>query len=439
MRNFRYESIKERLACEWRIYLAGLLIVLISDRIGRIDIAFGRGKFILFPIFYAILLGVLTGPHALKIMKPKQVFAAGSLVIVGIGPLITRIGIAAGSNINKLIEAGPALLLQEFGNLFTILLALPLAILLGIKRESIGAAHSINRETNLGLVSDLYGADSEITRGTLSVYILGGLIGTVFFGFLVSIVASLNIFHPYAMGMASGMGAFIMMVTGVATLGELYPQFAEQIQVYAGASEMLSGTTGLYMALFIGLPLTTRLYSFLEPKMRRFSLKESVKPDEIKQMKYEGGSDVRVREYFIPLIISLVAILLSNTLAHNGEFLSSLYGALLLVTVTFLGLVCKTYIPIKLPVVAYCALIGLILAGPWSPVAGVVVKQGLGINFLSSLGIVGAYAGISISNSLRAMLKTSWKMVIITLLVITGTFIGSTLISHIVLTLTNVI
>ena len=84
-------------------------------------------------------------------MKSKEVKAASKLVIVAICPFIAKLGINAGASLETVVSAGPALLLQEFGNLGTILLAMPLAILLGMKREAIGATHSINRESNLAL------------------------------------------------------------------------------------------------------------------------------------------------------------------------------------------------------------------------------------------------------------------------------------------------
>ena len=83
-----------------------------------------------------------------------------------------------------------ALLLQEIGNLGTIFLALPIALLLGLKREAIGATHSINRESNLALITDMFGPDSPETRGSLSIYIVGGMIGTIYFGFLASMSAA---------------------------------------------------------------------------------------------------------------------------------------------------------------------------------------------------------------------------------------------------------
>ena len=80
--------------------------------------------FILFPIFYAIILGVLSGPQVLKIVDNRHVKAASKLVVVGICPFIAKLGITAGANIDTILQSGPVLLLHGFGNLLGPLLAL---------------------------------------------------------------------------------------------------------------------------------------------------------------------------------------------------------------------------------------------------------------------------------------------------------------------------
>ena len=270
MDKFVYPSLKARLKTEYKIYIATVIFILIADSIGQIQVPLGPGQFILFPIFYALIMGVLSGPQATKIMKSKEVKAASKLVIVAICPFIAKLGINAGASLETVVSAGPALLLQEFGNLGTILLAMPLAILLGMKREAIGATHSINRESNLALITDVYGPDSPEARGSLSIYVVGGMIGTIYFGFMVSVIAMLDIFHPYALGMASGVGAGILMASAVASLTEIFPAMADQISALASASETISGIDGIYMSLLIGLPLCNWLYKVLEPRIGRF-------------------------------------------------------------------------------------------------------------------------------------------------------------------------
>ena len=236
------------------------------------------GTFILFPIFYSLILGMLSGPECFKIINSTQVKAASKLVIVCICPFIVKLGVNAGANIQTVLSAGPALLLQEIGNLGTIFFAMPVAILLGLKREAIGATHSINRESNLALATDVFGSDSPETRGSLSVYIVGGMIGTIYFGILASVVAHTGLFHPFALALASGVGAGIMMASATASLSIIYPTMAAQISALASASETLSGITGIYVAIFVGIPLTKKIYEFLEPKLSpKKDLKNEVK------------------------------------------------------------------------------------------------------------------------------------------------------------------
>ena len=264
---YMYTGLGQRFRAEWKIYFAAVIFIVIADSIGQIKVPLGPGTLILFPIFYAIFMGILSGPQVLKIFKKKEVKAASKLVIVCICPFIAKLGINAGASLETVISAGPALLLQEFGNLGTIFLSLPLALLFGLKRESIGACHSINRETNLALMQDMFGPDSAEARGSLSVYIIGGMIGTIFFGFMATVIASTGIFHPYALGMASGVGAGIKMASATASLAEMFPAMADQISALASASETISGIDGIYLAIFVGIPLCNWLYKVLEPKL----------------------------------------------------------------------------------------------------------------------------------------------------------------------------
>lgn len=282
MEKYSYASLGQRIRSEYKIYLLALLFVLIADAIGQFEIPLGPGKFILFPIFYSLILGILSGPQVTKIMKKKEVKAASKLVIVAICPFIAKLGINAGASLETVISAGPALLLQEFGNLGTIFLAMPVALLLGLKREAVGATHSINRETNLALITDMYGPDSPETRGSLSIYVVGGMVGTIYFGFMVSVVAALNWLHPYALGMASGVGAGIMMASATASLTEIYPAMADQISALASASETISGIDGIYMAIFLGIPLCNKLYAVLEPRLGHIGERRKQKKGEAK-------------------------------------------------------------------------------------------------------------------------------------------------------------
>lgn len=269
-----YGSLKERFAVEWKIYVLAFIFILIADNIGQIKIPVGKGMFILFPIFYAIILGVCSGPQVLKIVENKHVKAASRLVVVGICPFIAKLGITAGANIDVILNSGPALLFHGFGNLLGIVVALPIAILLGMKREAVGACHSINREYHMSLINTMYGPDSAEARGSLSIYIVGGMVGTIYFGIMASVIGMTGWFHPQALGMASGVGAGIMMASASASLCAIYPEWAETISTMASAGETMAGITGIYITMFIAIPLCDKLYRILEPKLGKFALKQ---------------------------------------------------------------------------------------------------------------------------------------------------------------------
>lgn len=261
-----YASLAERIRAEWKIYLLALVFALIASAIGQISIPLGPGQLILFPIFYSLILGILSGPSVAKFFKKKEVKAASKLVIVAICPFIAKLGINAGASLDTVISAGPALFSHALGDILTILIAMPIALALGLKREAIGAASSINRETNLAVTTDVYGAESPEMRGSLSIYVVGGMLGTIYFGLMASVVASLGVFNPLALGLAAGVGAGIMMAAATASLGVIYPGQAEQITALASASQTIAGIDGVYLAMFVALPLAAWLYKVLEPR-----------------------------------------------------------------------------------------------------------------------------------------------------------------------------
>ncbi|WP_230398481.1 DUF3100 domain-containing protein [Novisyntrophococcus fermenticellae] len=251
----------------WKVYVAAVVLAVICDMIGTVKINTGIGTLTLFPMVFAVILGGLLGPDVLKLLDTEQSKAGGTLVLVVLAPFMAKMGISAGANLGKLVSVGPALILQEFGNLGTVFLSLPIALLLGLKKEAIGACYSINRDSNLGLTTDIYGPDAAETKGTFAVYIVGSVIGTVFISILAGVVASWNIFHPLALGMASGVGSGSMMLAATGVLGEMYPAYADDIMMLGGTSDMLTGITGIYMGTFVGLPLARKLYAWLEPKL----------------------------------------------------------------------------------------------------------------------------------------------------------------------------
>ncbi|MDL2327851.1 hypothetical protein LJC64_04295 [Ruminococcaceae bacterium OttesenSCG-928-A11] len=148
---------------------------------------------------------------------------------------------------------------------------------------------------------------------------------------------------------------------------------------------------------------------------------------------------MRYREWIFLLAVTGLGMMIANLVGFGVGVGDSLPGVLVLLAISIVAVFLDRVIPIKLPVIAYCSIIGLLLAIPASPVSGFVIEAAGKINFTAPLTMVGSYAGMSISNQLKTFAKQGWKMIIITILVMTGTFVGSLLISQLVLKLTGAI
>lgn len=119
----------------------------------------------------------------------------------------------------------------------------------------------------------------------------------------------------------------------------------------------------------------------------------------------------------------------------------SIIGVLLLSAISLVGLTISNFMSrfVKLPSMMYVSLLGLLLACPVSPVKDIIVETTTPVAFLAPATALGVFAGISLGKDLKEFAKMGWKLVLITLFVITGTFIFSALVADVVLKITGVI
>lgn len=254
-----------------KLHIIALGIVILAELIGKHTFDVGIGKIVLLPMLFALIIGVLTTPKFLKISSEKEMHDAGSLISVTLMLLMAKYGTTIGPTISVIIKSSPALILQEFGNLGTVLLGVPVGVMLGLNREVIGGAHSIAREPNIAVISEKYGLDSEEGRGVLGVYIVGTVFGTILIGLLAGILATSTPLHPYALAMASGVGSASMMTASVGTLVELYPEMEELITAFGASSNLLSGLDGVYMSVFLAIPLAEKLYAVMKGRKNKWN------------------------------------------------------------------------------------------------------------------------------------------------------------------------
>lgn len=259
---------------DWRLHAIVLAIVIGTELVGQIEISIGNGIILLLPMLYAVVIGIAL--FFTPLVKDRQSKNAEPLVFISVTLLIAKFGVQAGPALPQLIDAGAALIFQELGNLGTIFFALPIAIFLGLKREAIGMTHSVGREPNLALITDKYGLSSPEGRGVMAMYIFGTVFGSIFMGLISGFLATVTPLHPYSFAMATGIGSGSMAAASLGPLLAAFPEEADMLTAFSGVSNLLTSVTGLYASIFIGLPLTEKLYNVLTKRRDNKSGKKAV-------------------------------------------------------------------------------------------------------------------------------------------------------------------
>jgi len=250
----------------YKLHGLALAVVVVCEIIGTIKF----GLVTLLPMLFAMVIGGFISWPRLNILSTKDMQNSGGMLETMLILLITWLGLSIGPNLPKLMDAKLALLLQEFGHFFgTIIFGMPIAVALGMGKEAVGATYSLDREANIAIIADKYGLESPEGRGVMAMYICGTVFGAVWIAIFAGIIASLNIFHPYALAMGAGVGSGSMLAAASSAIVEYYPDMKEQIMAYAGAANLMTTIFGIYFSLFVSLPFAVKFYAFLSKIMGR--------------------------------------------------------------------------------------------------------------------------------------------------------------------------
>lgn len=244
----------------WKVHAFALVIVAFCEFLG----VFRYKLIVLFPMLYAMLLGSIVSWPKFKLLDEKQMQHASKVLSVLMVLLLAKLGVGIGPQLPALANAKAALLLQEIGHFVgTILIGMPVAVALGLGRESIGATYSIDREPNIAIISEKYGLDSPEGRGVMAMYICGTIFGALWIAILAGAVAQMDIFHPYALAMGAGVGSGSMMAAAMGAVSSVYPEMKAQIQAYAGAANLMTTALGVWIALYFSLPVAIKYHALL--------------------------------------------------------------------------------------------------------------------------------------------------------------------------------
>lgn len=309
----------------WRLHLVVLVLACLAEVIGIIQIDIGIGMLVLLPLLYAFFFSLLFNLNIVSglgsVVGKQGAAIAPRWILICMMPFMAKFAIGIGPQIGDIIAAGPALILQELGNVATLLIAMPVAVLLfNMGRETIGATHSIAREPNIALVADRYGLKSSEGIGVMGVYVMGTVFGGVYFSLVAGLFASWEVFDIRSLAMACGVGSGSMMGACSTALAETVPDAASEISAFAATSNLLTYGTGLFVSAFIALPLAERLFTVLA-KMRRQKASTSdfsTYTDEEWESGQEGDTELPIRTLMAALVwVSLLALVVNWV--NSGE------------------------------------------------------------------------------------------------------------------------
>lgn len=422
-----------------QIFILALIISSISEWLGPLPIELGVGKVVLLPMIWALLIGLILGlarkamPGALKLSLESQHLAA-AILSTSLFLFIAKLGLLVGGSLPKLAEAGWALAFQEVGNLVgCILLGMPVALLLGIKREAIGATFSIGREPGLAIIGERFGMDSPEGRGVLAEYITGTLIGAIFISLLAGFVTSLDIFHPLALAMGAGVGSGSMTAAAVGAIAaQQTPEMAKDVATFAAAANLIATTVGTYLTLFVSLPLAVYAYRILEPIIGR-ERKQSVEAQAA--VEAEAGAVVHTPYLGIGMRFACWAlvglmVLIGNRIGFGVPMLEALPGVVLIIIAVMVGDLIYHLAGRKLPAVCWISFIAMAMTFPATPYSAEVAALTGKVNFLAMITPMLTFAGLSLAKDVPAFRRLGWRIVVVSLLANAGVFLAAAVIAQ---------
>lgn len=424
----------------WLLVLVVLVATAVAEWIGAINIPLGPASIVILPMLMTLFATTALAawyarfPASLQLGLPVQHYA-DRLLGTALLLFIVKLGLMAGYNIDALRKVGWALAFQELGHAFgTMVLALPLALLLGIKREAVGATFSIGRETAMVIIGQRYGLQSAEGRGVLAEYITGTVLGAVYLSLLASVVAATGIFDIRSLAMAAGIGSGSMMAAalGPITHGQS-PEFVRELTAIAGAANLIAGVIGFYFAAYITLPACSWLYARLEPVLGRNALaRRAPSTSDLDVAATLEGEDGRpaLRDSLLALALMVVGITISNWIGHGVAPLQTLPGVVIMVGIVLAGLLLKQLVR-KLPLMLFLAIGATLvtLPGGWS-LAGRAAEMINQVQFMSITTTVLALAGFAVARKLPMFRSLGWRIVVVSLTAATGAFLGSAVIAE---------
>jgi len=148
---------------------------------------------------------------------------------------------------------------------------------------------------------------------------------------------------------------------------------------------------------------------------------------------------MKLVETALVLLLMGIMTIAGNTIGYHLPITGAIIGYLIMMAITLLGIVLSKVIPLKLPMVFWISVLAILATSSICPYAKTIAQYTDQVNFLALTTPILAYAGLSIGKDLVIFKKMSWRIVVVSLVVYTGTFLCATAIAEIMLRFEGVI
>ena len=137
------------------------------------------------------------------------------------------------------------------------------------------------------------------------------------------------------------------------------------------------------------------------------------------------------KESLVVLAVVSVVSLASNWAGTGINPITALPAMLIIYAMILVGLLLTKYVKVGFPAVAWVSLVSVLLTIPLSPVSEPILSELKNLNFLSIVTPGLAYAAVAISKvEVNLFKRSGFKIVAISILVFTGTYVGSALVAN---------
>jgi len=250
----------------------------------------------------------------------------------------------------------------------------------------------------------------------------------VYISLLASLLTSADIFDPLALAMGAGVGSGSMMAAAAASIVAQFPAQAEQILAMAAVSNLITTVLGVYVGIYIALPLADRFYRLLTRKqVDQQQAVDATAVDENRRFREaaaEAAAPVKLPIWLAMSVLSIVGIATASVAAKSFSW--SIVGGYAIMVALILVSMFLAKVSRKISAIVWATTIGALISSPWSPVGELLTALVTSVDFLSLATVVLVSAGLSLGKDMPLLKRIGWKIIPVGLVAITASFVLST-------------